>query len=378
MDTKKAVITLHGIRTYAKWQKDLDPQLAKNDIVPYPLDYGYFDTFSFLNPRKHEEQVTWLRREYERVVAESGVKRPSIIAHSFGTYLTAEMLSRYAEVKLDKIIFTGSIVPRDYDWIARLEADQVLGVHNDYATEDPWPLVASCIPWLKAGASGRTGFKEVVHPRFTQLRSSRGHEVAAFATAFARWVGILRKPVLCRQDADTVQHILALIPPILSRTLGIPERQLRCNVFVMSENGHDLVIPHGAYYNMDEAAERGIRIRTGMGCTGKAYKYRVMQVGIFRDGWWGEHDLPPDQLGLVNRNLRWIVSLPVSCPIDGRIRAILNMDCVGTSKTVEELFDDGSGGNPQRAEQLQKMYGDIGKLVSMLADHLVHLEQGVL
>src|SRR5262245_49377239 len=98
MSSKKAVITLHGIRTHGKWQKDLDTQLAAGDMVPYPLDYRY-GLGAYLVPFWREETIRWLRDQYDRVIQAAGVKRPSIIAHSFGTYLTAEVLRRYPEVK---------------------------------------------------------------------------------------------------------------------------------------------------------------------------------------------------------------------------------------------------------------------------------------
>ncbi len=380
MNKKKIVITLHGIRTTGKWQKALDTVLASSEFVPYALDYGYFDTLAFLNPWKREERVKWFRSEYDRIVNASGVDRPSIIAHSFGTYLTAEVLNNYPEVKFDKIIFAGSIVPPDYDWKSRLAADQVLFVHNEYATKDPWPKVAGWIPWLNAGSSGRNGFSTPNSTRFSQQGSPRGHEVAIFVTFFAKWVCLLRKPLLSQTDQESVQQILGLIPPILSKALNIQKENLRCNVFVEDEDGKDLAIPSGAYYNMNNPAECGITIPKGMGCTGKAFRDRRMHIAIFKDDWWGEHDLPPVQLQLVDHSLRWIISFPVLDPIDGRIRAIMNVDCLNVEKSLSDLGDESEGVqlNEQQHAVLRKMYGDIGTILKILSENLVSLEQGAL
>ena len=114
--TYRSVMSLHGIRTRGVWQKDLVPVLARQGLVPWALDYGNFGATKFLRKGARLEKVTWLRSEYERVMAEGKVSRPSIIAHSFGTYLVAALLIKYPELVFDKIILTGSIVDRDFDW----------------------------------------------------------------------------------------------------------------------------------------------------------------------------------------------------------------------------------------------------------------------
>src|SRR5229473_1546880 len=83
---------------------------------------------------------------------------------------------------LDTVLASSEFVPYalDYGWKSRLAADQVLFVHNEYATKDPWPKVAGWIPWLNAGSSGRNGFSTPNSTRFSQQGSPRGHEVAIF------------------------------------------------------------------------------------------------------------------------------------------------------------------------------------------------------
>ena len=127
----RCVMSLHGIRTRGVWQKDLVPVLARHGFIPYALDYGSFSVFKFASRRTRARKLEWFRDEYERVAAEAGVHRPSIVAHSFGTYLVAGLLVKYPEVVFDKVIFAGSIVDRDFDWPARIEAGQVNLVRND-------------------------------------------------------------------------------------------------------------------------------------------------------------------------------------------------------------------------------------------------------
>jgi pimeloyl-ACP methyl ester carboxylesterase len=380
MVNKRVAITLHGIRTHGIWQKSLDTVLAANDIIPYPLDYGYFDTLSFLNPWKRRECLDWLLQQYNRVVSESGVKRPSIIAHSFGTYLTAKMMEQYPEIKFDKIIFAGAIVNRDYNWDICLQNDQVLLVCNEYATGDLWPKVAGWIPGLKAGASGRAGFSTVESSRFLQNKSIRGHEVAAYTTHFNNWVQLLRKPLLCKSDQETISQVLGLAPSIVARALDIPKQCLRSNIFVRSEKEGELIIPCGLFYNMTDVEERNIPIPMGLGCTGKAFADRRVHIAIFKDGFWDEHDLPSDLLRLVNRDLRWIISFPIFDPTDGRIRGTMTIDCLSKEKTLSELTAEEADvqGNFEHCKKLKKMYNDIGVLIKMVTEHLSGVEQGVL
>jgi pimeloyl-ACP methyl ester carboxylesterase len=79
-----------------------------------------------------------------------------VIAHSFGTYIVAGALEKYAEVKLDSFVLCGSIVRRDFPW-SHLIPGQVKRVLNDCGGLDIWAkLVAWFIP--DAGPSGASGF----------------------------------------------------------------------------------------------------------------------------------------------------------------------------------------------------------------------------
>jgi hypothetical protein len=377
MSVKRAVITLHGIRTRGAWQKALDPELAKWDFVPYPLDYGYFSAPAMVSPLARKKRLNWFRQEYDRIVASAGVARPSIICHSFGTYMTAHVLRSYDEVKFDRIILAGSIIDPAYAWQPVFDRDQALWIHNEYASDDIWPKIAGHVPLWDAGPSGRTGFG-FQHERFSEHSSPRGHDVAAYATHFETWIRILRRPILSKTDQEIVRETLSLVPGIVARGMRVPAERLRCNVFVLGESGRHLVIPPGAHYNMDNPDELRLAIPVGMGCTGKAFQERTLHVAILHEGWWGQHDLPADLLRLVHRDLRWIMSFPVLDAEDGRIRGIMNVDCLSVEKSLQDLTDGPGPGNDLERERVKKMYGDIGTVIQTLAEHLTSLEQGAL
>lgn len=157
--TKKAVITLHGIRTRGEWQKRLVPILAKNDMVPYPLDYGHFTALDLLSGRAREKKLYWLREQIDIIRQDSGDPNPSVVAHSFGTYLIGKLIRDNPSQYFDRVILAGSILPENFPWQKLLASGQVQWVLNEFGGLDVWPKVASRL--IKdAGKAGSVGFTD--------------------------------------------------------------------------------------------------------------------------------------------------------------------------------------------------------------------------
>jgi len=91
----------------------------------------------------------------------------SVIAHSFGSYIVAEILLRNPDISLKRLILCGSVVAEKFDWF-RVKG-QVEGVAiNDCGSRDIWPVFAKSITW-GYGPTGTYGFKvdsveDRVHP----------------------------------------------------------------------------------------------------------------------------------------------------------------------------------------------------------------------
>lgn len=89
-------------------------------------------------------------------------ERPSLIAHSFGTFLTGQLLKRHPGVRLENVVLTGTVLAEDYDWRELLDRDPpgVRHVRNEVGLKDPVPVVARfgrrTIPGV--GGAGRGGF----------------------------------------------------------------------------------------------------------------------------------------------------------------------------------------------------------------------------
>ena len=125
-ETARVVISLHGIRTRGKWQKELAPLLNQSGFTAVLSDYGYFNALELLLPWSREKRVKWFLDEYIRERNRLHYVRPwpSIIAHSFGTYLVASAMQKYPQINFDRIIFCGSIVKCDFPWVSLRREDK--------------------------------------------------------------------------------------------------------------------------------------------------------------------------------------------------------------------------------------------------------------
>lgn len=156
---KQVVILLHGMNTNAEWQEALaEPIRNETDIEPLVVGYGNFHLVKFFIP--------WIFRvgRINRVKADLlGIKKRypgakiSIVAHSFGTYVLANILRSTPELKFHRVIQCGAIVSTDYDWSSVAERVSV-PVINDVGRFDIWPSMAKSWSW-GYGDSGCVGFK---------------------------------------------------------------------------------------------------------------------------------------------------------------------------------------------------------------------------
>ena len=163
--SKRVVITVHGILTNAKWQKSVTPILNVAGLIVEPHDFGRLSLWKFSRRKSRDVEIERFRAAYERVVAnkdygldpDDPTKRPSAVAHSFGTYIVAQCMRRHHYVRLDKILLCGCILQREFDWSELFARDQANYVLNLCCMKDPWvPRARFLVP--DAGDSGVNGF----------------------------------------------------------------------------------------------------------------------------------------------------------------------------------------------------------------------------
>jgi len=165
---KKVLISLHGIQTRGEWQKELCPLVSEKNWKYYPLDYGHFTAPQLAIGLTHTEKIKWFRDKMNQIYSENPGALPSIIVHSFGSLILAKSLKRYPDLKFDKVILTGSIIPVDYPWPEIIKRDQVSFVRNLVGKADIWSKVAAWLPWTGAGNSGARSFNNSQYDDFLE------------------------------------------------------------------------------------------------------------------------------------------------------------------------------------------------------------------
>lgn len=109
------VALVHGIRDFALWQSEISETLERAGFKAEPVNYGRFDVFRFLLPfgfrrqivQKVRRQLNDIRKKYPRA-------KISVISHSFGTWVMAQIIRDGFDIKFHRIIFCGSVVPYDF------------------------------------------------------------------------------------------------------------------------------------------------------------------------------------------------------------------------------------------------------------------------
>ena len=164
----KLVISLHGIRTHGKWQKTLSEVLSSENIPIKNYDFGFFNLIKFLIPHFREKKIDEFYNYYSNILNEKKIRSntkdyrsyPSVIAHSFGSYIIGYCLEKYPDIKFDKIILFGCILPDNFDWSTLIANEQIHFIRNEYSKRDIWSKIVNKVI-KKAGSSGAKGFNIV-------------------------------------------------------------------------------------------------------------------------------------------------------------------------------------------------------------------------
>lgn len=170
---RRVVCSIHGIKTRGAWQKELQASFdqARAGLEHRPLDFGLFGALALLIPALRDRKIAWFLDQYTRIIKEEqlGSTPPSIIAHSFGTYIVAQAMERYPEIRFDRLVMCGSIVRRDYPWSHRARSGQIIRALNDFGRRDIWVRVAEWVV-ADAGSSGYEGFSDTADNCLVQRR----------------------------------------------------------------------------------------------------------------------------------------------------------------------------------------------------------------
>lgn len=202
MPQSKVICPLHGIRTLGAWQKGLSDLAGTNGWVCRLDRWSFgkkFSIFAFLAPWTREAKLSWLRGQYDaeihdrRLEIEKG-QTPSVVAHSFGTYILGYTLLRFDFIRFNKVILCGSILPTDFPWDKLIGRGQVQAVRNEYGVRDPWVKHVRCFV-RGTGSSGAVGFT-CKHDRLEQEEFEYDHgDYFGIDHMEDRWIPFLDRPL---------------------------------------------------------------------------------------------------------------------------------------------------------------------------------------
>ena len=344
----RVVVTIHGILTRGRWQKEITPYLARYGLVPYHIDYGFFPALLFFLGITRKRQIESIRKELRSVAERVGYNRFSIVAHSFGTLAVMNsLLGEHGAFKFDRVVLTGCILENEFPWKKAFDDGLVKAVRNEMATNDWVVNLAAFVSKtfrlaanLRAGNSGKVGFSSP--PGFVlQYKTSGGHSSTHNNLKYEQWARFLSYPQLPKDSMDRIVSEMQMMRSIAAEVIGksvgpspVPVNYVRCNVFVPSDTA--LRISPGLVDNMHYAPEFCLQLQKGHGATGAAYSGTSTVSGQARTwppcwslnlgGHWSAHQLPESERQKINPALKWVISMPILSSDKSFVLGIFNID----------------------------------------------------
>jgi hypothetical protein len=211
--SRPLVLLVHGIRDIARWQAEVAATLEKAGYTVEMTNYGRMNLIEFLLPisffRKRALEIVWTQMQQATMLHPN--VPISIIAHSFGTYIVANILKRQFNLSVDRVIFCGSVVRFDFPF-EQINKRFNSPILNEVGTADPWPAVAESLT-TGYGSAGTYGFiRPGVKDRYHNGACHGFFLNAHFCEKF--WIPFL-------QNKDVPGDLPAEYPPLWVRLISI-------------------------------------------------------------------------------------------------------------------------------------------------------------
>ena len=103
-------------------------------------------TYSITKRSEESKQTAIISRQYQR---EKILKEKTAAARKIAQ-TEPESGTLLEDVKVDKVLLCGSILPRDFPWSRLLEAGQIGSVRNEYGVRDTWVRL---VAWFVRGVT---------------------------------------------------------------------------------------------------------------------------------------------------------------------------------------------------------------------------------
>ncbi|MCB0699309.1 MAG: GNAT family N-acetyltransferase [Chitinophagales bacterium] len=212
------VITVHGIRSRARWDETFKELkvFKENNVEVVNFNYGYLTMVGFILKVRRNKVIKKFQKFYSDNF--NPTDPPSIVCHSFGTYIFYSTLRKYEVIKFNKVILCGSILKHDLDWGAYFENGQIKAIYNDYGIQDK-VVKYSKVVLKDGGNSGQIGFAEPSRQPscLTQVKNNYHDHSSYFLEIHMRekWAKWLLQPRIANRTFKYNKKILR--PEIIDR-----------------------------------------------------------------------------------------------------------------------------------------------------------------
>jgi hypothetical protein len=155
---KHVIILVHGIRDFALWQTNVRSALVEAGFTVEATNYGRFNLLQFLAPfpyfRRKAIDKVW--NQIQIIQQHYPLAHLSVIAHSFGTFVIAQLMREKFNIKFHRVIFCGSVVTYSFPF-EHFQDRFTSPLLNEVGTRDIWPAIAESVT-IGYGSAGTYGF----------------------------------------------------------------------------------------------------------------------------------------------------------------------------------------------------------------------------
>lgn len=162
IDTERLFISVHGIRTLGHWQNTLEGTLLNNtsDITFKKYRYNYYSALQLLIPSSRSKIIDDFAKKLTEMVCEYPNSKITLIAHSFGTYITIKALEAIPidlSLTIERVVLVSSVLKPNYDWSHVNMKHNIESINNECGFNDNI-LILSHFFSHDMGMAGRVGF----------------------------------------------------------------------------------------------------------------------------------------------------------------------------------------------------------------------------
>lgn len=188
---KHLIITVHGIRTFGRWQERLEKLLKPEDrdvrsgsadtLTVVNFKYNYFPLLAFLIPPLREQEVRRFRNSILKMMEVKTQNerwdRIDLVGHSFGTHIIGWALYGIEEPRrpaIHTVILAGSVLKENFPW-QELIGKSIRRLVNDCGNRDYILMFANRVFAIGTGTAGVNGFIGPTGGNFRNRYFEHGH-----------------------------------------------------------------------------------------------------------------------------------------------------------------------------------------------------------